>query len=94
MGYKVIYGESRVDRQVRSGSPICFVGAAAILVAILAASFIWPEWFDSFRKELFPLFYGSGWEAVKTFSNQLEEGTGIGDAVFAFCREIVTVAVP
>ena len=94
MSYIIKYGVSKAEQKHQHGkvSNIWLI-ALAVLVTTLIASVIWPDWAKAFRKELFPIFSAEGLRAVQSFSDSLEMGSTLSDAIEVFCREIINGSV-
>ena len=87
MGYKIVYGEepSR-PRKSRLG----IWTAVFLLIFVTAVRLTWPAGAEQLRTVLKP----SG-ETVEAFSQMVENvgaGQGMGEAVTAFCRSVVSSA--
>ena len=68
-----------------------FTGVFLLLFAAMTAAF-WPEGREVLMEILLPGDPEVTWNALETMATQLRSGEAIGDAVMAFCREIVAGA--
>ena len=87
MGYKIVYGE---EPTLGRKSRLCLWTAAFLLIFVTAVRLTWPEGAEQLRAVLEP----SG-ETVEAFSKMVENvgaGQGMGEAVTAFCRSVVSSA--
>ena len=90
MSYKISYGSSAEKRTAKQGSQRWLAGVA-VLVIILAgiARYYYPEETKQLSEALFPLTSESSQRALKAFSENIRAGESVGDAVTAFCQEII-----
>lgn len=84
MSYKITYGVSRFDKPVRKKTPI-------ILGLVMICAFLSvPLFREGIRDFLIPR---QQWQSVssayETFEDVLEQGSGVADAITAFCAQIV-----
>lgn len=88
MSYKISYAiaDKLAKHKARHG-----VRAMAVLVIALAvvARFVYPEETKQLAEALFPLSSDSSQQALKVFSESIRAGESFGDAVTAFCWEII-----
>lgn len=95
MGYRVVYGN---DRQYSVSGGIR-VGRAVVLSIVAGTMFLsaayryWPDC----ARVMDRLLRYEGWsetrEALEMMAVQLRSGTGLREAVTAFCRDIVSVGL-
>ena len=89
MGYKIVYGEEpNLGRKSRLG----LWTTVFLLIFVTAVRLTWPEGAEQLRAVLEP----SG-ETVEAFSQMVANvgaGQGMGEAVTAFCRSVVSSAQP
>ena len=87
MGYRIVYGEGpSVGRKSRLG----LWTAAFLLIFVTAVRLAWPAGAEQLRSILEPRA-----ETVEAFSQMAANvgaGQGMGEAVTAFCRSVVTSA--
>lgn len=90
MSYKISYGET-AKMKMRKPNIRFVVPVAAVLAAALGvtARLCWPDETKQLIEALFPLTSDSSQQALKSFSENIRAGEPIGDAVTAFCREII-----
>ena len=89
MGYKIVYGE---EPALRRKSRLGLWTAAFLLVFVAFVRLTWPEGAEQLRTVLEPVG-----EMVEAFSRMVENvgaGQGMGEAVTAFCRSVVSSAQP
>lgn len=88
MSYKISYAiaDKLSKPKARHG-----VRVMAVLVIALAvvARFVYPEETKQLAEALFPLSSDSSQQALKVFSENIKAGESFGDAVTAFCWEII-----
>ena len=87
MGYKIVYGEELPPRRK------CRLGlwtAAFLLVFVTAVRLAWPAGTEQLRTILEPK--GETVEAFSQMVANVGAGQGVGEAVTAFCRSVVTSA--
>lgn len=89
MGYRIEYGQMKEEDTGRQSSIPAFplMLACAFAVFLLSVGIFYPEG-TRWAKETF----GPGasfLEAADTMAANLREGISVGDAVTAFCREII-----
>ena len=89
MGYKIVYGdEPVVSRKNRLG----LWTAVFLMVFVAFVRLTWPEGTETLRNVLEPRG-----ETAAAFSQMVENvgaGQGMGEAVTAFCRSVVSSAQP
>ena len=89
MGYRIVYGE---EPRSRRKSRLGLWTAAFLLIFVMAVRLAWPAGAEQLRAVLEP----KG-ETVVAFSEMVANvgaGQGMGEAVTAFCRSVVTSAQP
>lgn len=89
MGYTVLYGSAKDQsrrRKIRLALPIA---AIAVILSGLLAGHIWQEEAHRLRLALFPWERESVQQAFSGFQQDLKEGGSIGDAITAFCAELL-----
>ena len=87
MGYKIVYGE---EPALRRKSRLGLWTAAFLLIFVTVIRLTWPEGAAQLRTVLEP-----GGETVAAFSQMVANvgaGQGMGEAVTAFCRSVVSSA--
>lgn len=83
MGYRIVYGKK--EKKI---IPIRKIGAVvAVISAIILL--LWPAGRSAVADVLLPGDAEVTAMAVQTMVNELNEGQGIGEAVTAFCQEII-----
>lgn len=84
MSYKIIYGTSRFDKKKRGKKTAVMILCGMLLIAL----FIAPV-----REAAAELLLGTGSasarNAYSVFEAYLEQGSGFGEAVTAFCASII-----
>jgi len=91
MAYRIVYetGTARVQENRRNSARIWVLTAVfLVLFGVLTVKF-WPEGREALVEILLPGDPEVTWHALETMVMQLREGEAVGDAVMAFCREIV-----
>ena len=87
MGYKIVYGEEPTrPRKSRLG----LWTAVFLLVFVTAVRLAWPAGTEQLRTILEPK--GETVEAFSQMVANVGAGQGVGEAVTAFCRSVVTSA--
>lgn len=83
MGYRIVYGEQR-----KRTLPIrrFFLGAICVLIAALL---IWPAGRNALQQIFLPGDADVTASALRNLTEDLHDGVAIGDAVTAFCQEII-----
>ena len=87
MGYRIVYGEEPIQRKKSS---LGLWTAIFMLLFVTVVRLIWPTGTEQLRLILEP----KG-ETVQAFSEMVENvgaGQGMGEAVTAFCRSVVSSA--
>ena len=89
MGYKIVYGEEPTrPRKSRLG----LWTAAFLLIFVTAVRLAWPGGTEQLRTILEPK--GETVEAFSQMVANVGAGQGMGEAVTAFCRSVVSSAQP
>jgi len=83
MGYRIVYG-----KQEKKIIPLKRIGAIAAGIAV-SAVLLWPASRSAVTEILLPGDEEITAKALQTMVEDLGEGNGIGEAVTAFCREII-----
>ena len=91
MSYRISYGEMPQKMPVKPRR--WWYGIAVIaLVLLVMARILYPAEMRQLTDALFPLTSASAQEALEVFAQNIEAGESIGDAVTAFCQEIINDA--
>lgn len=90
MSYEISYGITSEKKTISANKRvgIAVLGALLVVLATLAR-FFYPDETRQLSDALFPLTSETTQQALKTFSQNIREGDSFGDAVAAFCQEIV-----
>ena len=88
MGYRIVYGD-----EIPTGRPsrLGLWTAVFLLVFVTAVRLTWPQGAENLRLVLEPRA-----QTMEAFSRMVEDvgaGQGMGEAVTAFCRTMVTDAL-
>lgn len=90
MAYRIDYGPA-VPKKVASGGRQLrwqTMTAAFLLLFVLLVKQTWPEGTDKLRACLIP--GGEGTQlAFQEFVTELHEGESVGEALTAFCRQVI-----
>ena len=90
MSYKISYGamskKTRNKPIFRLKLPVI---AGAVLAFAITARVFWPQQTKQLAEALFPLTKASSQEALEVFARNIKAGESFGDAVTAFCQEII-----
>lgn len=91
MSYKISYGSTKENKgfSFRLRKPI--LAAVAVLIAI-GIRIVYPNETKQITQALFPLTGASSQAALEVFSESIRAGESLGDAVTAFCQEIINEA--
>ena len=87
MGYRIVYGE---EPTLRRKSRLGLWTAVFLLIFVTAVRLAWPEGAEQLRTVLEPR--GETVEAFSQMVANVGAGQGMGEAVTAFCRSVVTSA--
>ena len=90
MGYRIEYGSPKrhSDKNVRSGRVIWLTGAFLLIFTCLTMQF-WPQGRELLEETLLPGDPTVTKQAFSELTQQLRQGEAVGDAVAAFCREVI-----
>ena len=90
MSYKISYGGTAEKNTGRRRAKVGLL-VASVVVGILGAMarFWYPEETKQLMEALFPLTSDSSQQALRVFSENIRAGESFGDAVTAFCWEII-----
>lgn len=94
MGYQIRYDAGKAVKtglKERKASAIGVL-AAGLAVVCLLMRLIWPAGVDKLRQMVFPGDPEVTGRAAEQMVSQIHEGVPVGDAVQAFCREILDEA--
>ena len=93
MSYKISYGEStkKIKNGLKFGRRLPTLAGIVLLLAIMAR-FFYPEETNQLTEALFPLTSDSSQQALEVFAENIKAGESFGDAVTAFCQEILNDA--
>jgi hypothetical protein len=83
MGYRIVYG-----KQEKKILPLRKIGAIAAVIAVMAI-LLWPAGRSAVAQMLLPGDAEITATALQNMAKELGEGQGIGEAVTAFCQEII-----
>ena len=94
MAYRIVYGEDPAKtgkERFRTGrfrlmTAVCFV------LFLLSVKLLWDDGLDHIRQILLPGSGDTTLQALDQMVAQIQAGTKLGDAVTAFCREIIAGA--
>lgn len=91
MSYKISYGDNGNER---CRQPHIFKVVAALLMVLLvvAARLCYPDETKQLSQALFPLTSVSSQQAIEVFKHNISAGESLGDAITAFCQEIINEA--
>lgn len=90
MAYRIVYGpvKGRQGTGRGGGLRIQTMTAAWLLVFALTVSRVWPEGTDKLREYLLPGQDGTQ-AAVMELMTEIQAGEPVGEALTAFCRQII-----
>ncbi len=91
MGYRIVYGTER-EMQGRNKMRVRSVAFYAMVSLVLFGVFtlkFWPEGREVLQEVFLPGDPAVTRQALHNMAEDLKAGEAIGDAVVAFCREIV-----
>lgn len=94
MGYQIRYDAGKAVKIALKERKASAIGvlAAGLVVACLLMRLIWPAGVDKLRQMVFPGDPEVTGRAAEQMVSQIHEGVPVGDAVQAFCREILDEA--
>jgi hypothetical protein len=84
MGYRIVYGKQ--EKKIVSPKKIWLIVPAVILFALL----LWPAGRNTVRDIILPGDPDVTTAALQTLVSELGDGQGFGEAMTAFCKEIIT----
>ena len=87
MGYRIVYAPEPVLARRRRKCSLRIWTAVFALFFVTAVRFLWPEGTEQLRRVLIPQA-----QTVTAFSGMvegIENGQAVGEAVTAFCRQVV-----
>ena len=88
MSYKISYGA--MPKKTVSRYRAWLPATAIFLVALtVLARLLFPDETKQLMETLFPLTSESAQDALEVFSQNIRAGLSLGDAVTAFCMEII-----
>lgn len=90
MAYRINYGTDASKQHANEGSQLRWQAMTAVflLLFVLMVKQIWPEGTDKLRDCLLP--GGEGTQAAfQAFAADLHEGETVGEALTAFCRQVI-----
>ena len=94
MGYQIRYDAGKAVKtglKERKRSAVGMVAAALVAVCLLVRLF-WPAGADKLRQAVMPGDPEITGRAASEMVSQIHEGVPVGDAVQAFCRQILDEA--
>ena len=94
MGYQIRYDAGKAVKtglKERKPAAVGMVAAGLVAVCLLVRLF-WPAGMDKLRQMVIPGDPEVTGRAAEQMVSQLHEGVPVGDAVQAFCREIMDEA--
>lgn len=88
MSYKISYGTKyqKTNYKTRSWK---VVFALVVIGLTASARLCFPEEMEQLTHALFPLTSESSQNALECFAQNIKSGGNLGDAVAAFCQEII-----
>jgi len=89
MSYRVTYGKELPCERIQKRRWLPLAVFAGTLIITTVAHYLWQDELKQLTQALFPWTRPEVRLALSAFLERIEQGTGVGDAVFAFCREIV-----
>lgn len=90
MSYKISYGEPS-QKALHSSFRLPVVAGLVLTLAILARIF-YPDATKQLTEALLPVTSDSSQKAMEVFVENIKAGESFGDAVTAFCQEILNDA--
>ena len=94
MGYQIRYDAGKAVKtglKERKRSAVGMVAAGLVALCLFVRLF-WPAGMDKLRRMVFPGDPEVTGRAAEQMVSQIHEGVPVGDAVQAFCREILNEA--
>lgn len=91
MSYQIRYGEPgrKSGRNRRASGKRFLLPALIVLLGAVLFRVAFPTQAESVRQALFPALTEDTVAAFQEMTIQIRSGTGFGEAITAFCREIV-----
>ena len=89
MSYKIFYGQPPGTAKQRANIRILPIMAGIMLAFAIFARICYPAETKQLTEALFPLTSASSQEALDVFTQNIKAGESLGDAVAAFCLEIL-----
>ena len=89
MGYRIVYGPDRMDRQNGSTKRLGTMIAGSLLAFLALTAQFWPAGRAKLEEVLLPGDPAVTKQAFSVMTEQLRAGEAIGDAVAAFCQEVM-----
>ena len=91
MSYRIVYGPMPPVREARRSGPLRFqvLTALFLLLFVLLVRQAWPEGTQTLRRFLIPGEPTVTEEAFSGMIGEIRAGEPVGDAVTAFCRQIM-----
>ena len=91
MGYRVIYGEDPFEKPKVKGGRLGLMTAGCFLAFVVGVRCFWPAGAERLGRMFLP---GEGTvAALEQMAEDLQAGEPLGDAVTAFCRQVVEDAL-
>ena len=91
MSYKISYGEKNQNNGLKLRFWKVYLALFIIGLAV-TARICFPNEVDQLTEVLFPLTSDSSQNALEVFAQNIKSGGSFGDAVTAFCEEIINEA--
>ena len=91
MGYRIVYGPMPKTRKLRNyrAPRLRIMAAAFLLLFVLVVRQAWPDGAEILREYLLPGERSVTEAAFGEMVTDLQNGQSVGEAVTAFCKEIV-----
>ena len=89
MSYKISYGQPPGTAKQRANIRILPIMAGIMLALAIFARICYPAETKQLTEALLPLTSASSQEALEVFTQNIKAGESLGDAVTAFCLEIL-----
>ena len=89
MAYSTQYGKCRFDKPIIRKKKFGWIAALALLIAVLLLQMIYPAQMKEFREAALPFFEEDVQSALLDMAKDIKEGMAPGQAVKAFCEEII-----
>ena len=88
MSYRISYGKIQQETP-RKPHRLRYCVAAVVLALVIMARILFPAETMQIAEAMFPLTGESAQEALEVFVQNIGAGESLGDAVTAFCQEIL-----